>query len=390
MRKEIKKQLQMIMDQAVKDNQIAGMNMMVIKDGQEEAYLQCGYADKANGKMIERDTIFRLFSMTKPITAAAAMILFERGVIDLADPVSRYIPGFADQMVSVPGGLVPVWHNVTVYHLLSMTSGLTYGGNSSVAEFAVGNVIEEIHARLNTEHPMTTLEFADKIGRCPLEFQPGERWKYGVSADILAAVVEKASGMKYGEFLKKELFMPLGMKDTDFYVPSEKLDRLAMTYEQTAGEMKEFRDNSLGIRLSMDVPPAYEAGGAGLVSTIEDYSRFAAMLINKGSFQGRQILKPASVEYMTNHKLIPCQQEWFDKWWEMNGYSYGNLMRVMTDPWKAPFACCEGEYGWDGWLGCYFANIPKENMTILMMMQKKDAGTFDLTRKLRNVLLLGM
>ena len=97
---------------------------------------------------------------------------------------------------------------------------------------------------------MTTLEFADKIGRCPLEFQPGERWKYGVSADILAAVVEKASGMKYGEFLKKELFVPLGMKDTDFYVPGEKLDRLAMTYEQTAGEMKEFRDNSLGIRLS--------------------------------------------------------------------------------------------------------------------------------------------
>ena len=329
MRKEIKKQLQTIMDQAVKDNQIAGMNMMVIKDGQEEAYLQCGYADKANGKMIERDTIFRLFSMTKPITAAAAMILFERGVIDLADPVSRYIPGFADQMVSVPGGLAPVWHNVTVYHLLSMTSGLTYGGNSSAAEFAVGNVMEEIHARLNTEHPMTTLEFADKIGRCPLEFQPGERWKYGVSADILAAVVEKASGMKYGEFLKKELFVPLGMKDTDFYVPGEKLDRLAMTYEQTAGEMKEFRDNSLGIRLSMDVPPAYEAGGAGLVSTIEDYSRFAAMLINKGSFQGRQILKPASVEYMTTHKLISCQQAWFEKWWEMNGYSYGNLMRVL-------------------------------------------------------------
>ena len=116
-----------------------------------------------------------------------------------------------------------------------MTSGLTYGGNSSAAEFAVGNVIEEIHARLNTEHPMTTLEFADKIGRCPLEFQPGERWKYGVSADILAAVVEKASGMKYGEFLEKELFVPLGMKDTDFYVPGEKLDRLAMTYEQTAG-----------------------------------------------------------------------------------------------------------------------------------------------------------
>ena len=390
MREETKKQLWQIMNQAVENNQIAGMNMMVVKDSQEEVYLECGYADKAAEKKLKRDTIFRLFSMTKPVTAAAAMLLFERGVIDLADPVSKYIPGFADQMVSVPGGLAPVWHNVTVYHLLSMTGGLTYGGNSSAAEYAAGNVFEEVHKRLDTEHPVTTLEFADRIGKCPLEFQPGERWKYGVSADILAAVVEKASGMKYGEFLKKELFEPLGMKDTGFFVPGEKLDRLAVTYEQTDGEIKEYRENSLGIRFAMDVPPAYEAGGAGLVSTIDDYSRFASMLLNKGNFHGKQILKPGTVEYMTSRRLTGCQQDWFDKWWEMNGYSYGNLMRVMTDSWKAPFAASEGEYGWDGWLGCYFANLPKENMTILMMMQKKDAGTFDLTRKLRNVMLLGM
>ena len=390
MREETKKQLWQIMNQAVENNQIAGMNMMVVKDGQEEVYLECGYADKAAEKKLKRDTIFRLFSMTKPVTAAAAMLLFERGVIDLADPVSKYIPGFADQMVSVPGGLAPVWHNVTVYHLLSMTGGLTYGGNSSAAEYAAGNVFEEVHKRLDTEHPVTTLEFADRIGKCPLEFQPGERWKYGVSADILAAVVEKASGLKYGEFLKKEFFEPLGMKDTGFFVPGEKLDRLAVTYEQTDGEIKEYRENSLGIRFAMDVPPAYEAGGAGLVSTIDDYSRFAVMLLNKGNFHGKQILKPGTVEYMTSHRLTGCQQDWFDKWWEMNGYSYGNLMRVMTDSWKAPFAASEGEYGWDGWLGCYFANLPKENMTILMMMQKKDAGTFDLTRKLRNVMLLGM
>ena len=390
MREETKKQLWQIMNQAVENNQIAGMNMMVVKDSQEEVYLECGYADKAAEKKLKRDTIFRLFSMTKPVTAAAAMLLFERGVIDLADPVSKYIPGFADQMVSVPGGLAPVWHNVTVYHLLSMTGGLTYGGNSSAAEYAAGNVFEEVHKRLDTEHPVTTLEFADRIGKCPLEFQPGERWKYGVSADILAAVVEKASSMKYGEFLKKELFEPLGMKDTGFFVPGEKLDRLAVTYEQTDGEIKEYRENSLGIRFAMDVPPAYEAGGAGLVSTIDDYSRFASMLLNKGNFHGKQILKPGTVEYMTSRRLTGCQQDWFDKWWEMNGYSYGNLMRVMTDSWKAPFAASEGEYGWDGWLGCYFANLPKENMTILMMMQKKDAGTFDLTRKLRNVMLLGM
>ncbi len=390
MREKKKQQLQVLMDQAVEKQQIAGMNMMVVQNGQEVLYLESGFADRAKQKEIKRDTIFRLFSLTKPVTAAAVMLLFQRGALDLADPVSKYIPGFADQKVSVTGGLEPVWHQVTIYHLLSMTGGLTYGGNSSATEYAIGNVLEEQMVRMNTDHPMTTMELADRIGRCPLEFQPGARWKYGVSADILAAVVEKVSGMKYSEFLQKEIFEPLGMKDTGFYVPKEKLDRLAEAYEETKEGIKEFREDSLGIHMAMDVPPAYEAGGAGLVSTIDDYSRFAAMLLNQGTFNGKQILFPETVKYMTTRRLFPEQQEWFDKWWEMNGFSYGNLMRVMTDPWKAPFAAREGEYGWDGWLGCYFSNLPKENMTILMMMQKKDAGTFELTRRLRNVMLLDM
>lgn len=226
------------------------------------------------------------------------------------------------------------------------------------------------------------------IGRCPLEFQPGSNWKYGVSADILAAVVEKVSGMPYSEFLEKELFEPLEMTDTGFYVPEEKQDRLAMAYQSTKDGIKEYKDNTLGIRLSMDVPPAYEAGGAGLVSTIDDYSKFTEMLLNKGNFQGQQILFPKTVEFMTTHRLTPQQQAGMDNWVEMNGFSYGNLMRVMTDPWKAGFAAAPGEYGWDGWLGCYFTNIPDTEMTILMMMQKKDAGTFELTRRLRNVILL--
>ena len=390
MREKKKQQLQVLMDQAVEKQQIAGMNMMVVQNGQEVLYLESGFADRAKQKEIKRDTIFRLFSLTKPVTAAAVMLLFQRGALDLADPVSKYIPGFADQKVSVPGGLEPVWHQVTIYHLLSMTGGLTYGGNSSATEYAIGNVLEEQMVRMNTDHPMTTMELADRIGRCPLEFQPGARWKYGVSADILAAVVEKVSGMKYSEFLQKEIFEPLGMKDTGFYVPKEKLDRLAEAYEETKEGIKEFREDSLGIHMAMDVPPAYEAGGAGLVSTIDDYSRFAAMLLNQGTFNGKQILFPETVNYMTTRRLFPEQQEWFDKWWELNGFSYGNLMRVMTDPWKAPFAAREGEYGWDGWLGCYFANLPKENMTILMMMQKKDTGTFELTRRLRNAMLLDM
>lgn len=246
MREKTKQQLQVLMDQAVEKQQIAGMNMMVVQNGQEVLYLESGFADRAKQKEIKRDTIFRLFSMTKPVTAAAVMLLFQRGALDLADPISKYIPGFADQKVSVSGGLEPVWHQVTIYHLLSMTGGLTYGGNSSATEYAIGNVLEEQMVRMNTDHPMTTMELADRIGRCPLEFQPGARWKYGVSADILGAVAEKVSGMKYSEFLQKEIFEPLGMKDTGFYVPKEKLDRLAVAYEETKEGIKEFREDSLG------------------------------------------------------------------------------------------------------------------------------------------------
>ena len=388
MREETKKQLQMVMDQAVKDQKIAGMNLMVIKKSQEEVYLQTGYANIKEKKEISRDTIFRLFSMTKPVTAAAVMLLFQRGLLDLTDPVEKFIPGFQNQMVSVQDRLEPVWHPMSIWNLLSMTSGLTYGGESTVTEYATGKVFEEIEKRLYSDTPVSTLEFADMIGRCPLEFQPGTNWKYGVSADILAAVVEKVSGVSYGEFLKKELFEPLEMTDTAFYVPEEKQNRLAMAYQSTENGIMEYKEDSLGICLSMDAAPAYEAGGAGLVSTIDDYSKFTSMLLNKGNFRGKQILFPKTVEFMTTHKLTPQQQVGMDNWVEMNGFSYGNLMRVMTEPWKAGFATVPGEYGWDGWLGCYFANIPDTEMTILMMMQKKDAGTFELTRRLRNVILL--
>lgn len=154
MREETKKELQKLMDQAVRDQKIAGMNLMVIKKGQEEVYLQTGYANIKKQKPITRDTIFRLFSMTKPVTAAAAMLLFQRGLLDLTDPVEKFIPGFQNQMVSVQGRLEPVWHPVTVWNLLSMTSGLTYGGESTVTEYATGKVFEEVEGRMYGENPV--------------------------------------------------------------------------------------------------------------------------------------------------------------------------------------------------------------------------------------------
>ena len=233
---------------------------------------------------------------------------------------------------------------------------------------------------------MTTLEAASKLGEGRLAFQPGESWRYGVSADILGAVVEVASGMRFGEFLNKEFFTPLGMKDTAFDVPEEKRGRLTKVYEATREGLTEYHGNHLGICNHMDADIRYESGGAGLVSSIEDYRHFAQMLMNKGSYRGRKYLSSATVSYMTNCSLLPCQQEMMKGWESLAGYTYGNLMRIMTNPSLAVINGSMGEYGWDGWLGPYFSNMPQEDTTFLMMLQLKDSGTFTLTRKLRNVL----
>lgn len=148
-----------------------------------------------------------------------------------------------------------------------------------------------------------------------------------------------------------------------------------------------YADNHLGIINKMDRDPAFESGGAGLVSTIDDYAKFTRMLMNEGSLNGVQILRPKTVKYLTSATLNAVQQKGFDSWLTLCGHSYGNLMRVMTDCSKAGDLGCQGEYGWDGWLGAYFCNCPKEDMTFLFMMQKTDAGTTTLTRKLRNIIL---
>ena len=201
--------------------------------------------------------------------------------------------------------------------------------------------------------------------------------------------MEVVSGMRFGDFLEKEIFTPLEMVDTGFWVPEEKQSRLVKTYECNEGKPSVlYTGNHLGIRNAMDRRPAFESGGAGLVSTIDDYSHFAQMLLNGGSYKGKQILSPAIVRFMTGHVLSAEQQEVFERegmaWLE--GFSYGNFMRVLVNPGRSITLGSKGEYGWDGWLGCYFANAPQDQMTILMMTQKKDSGTFRMTRLLRNTI----
>lgn len=374
-----------LLEESVAKNEIAGGNLCVMYQGKEVYYAQAGYANIEKGTKIERDSLFRLYSMSKPITATAVMLLVERGVIDLLDPIGKYIPEYMHMKVGTPTGDVDAQRPVTVKDCMNMTSGLTYGYDLEEANQDVLKLYQEVDERLYSENPMATLEFARKLGKCRLVFQPGEQWRYGTSADVLGAVVEVASGMKYGDFLKKELFEPLCMKDTDFHVSPEAMNRLTTVYEETEDGLIEYHGNHLGICNHMDTRIAFESGGAGLVSTIEDYKKFAQMLLQNGTYQGKQYLSPKTVEYMTTAKLLPHQQKNLN-WDNLPGFTYGNLLRIMTDTSLAVFNGSLGEYGWDGWLGPYLSNLPEEDVTFLLMVQKTNAGTFTLTRKLRNVL----
>ncbi len=415
----LKEKLTSTMEQAVDNCEVAGVNVLVEHNGEELCYCQAGKADVEENRPMSRDTIFRLYSQSKPIAAAAAMILMERGELDLCQPVSDFLPSFAkqyycteegttgasaaggqqkaevepgaDSTVSSPIEIKPVLQPMRVFDLLRMTSGLVYPDDVTESGRQTAAVFEEMDRRLYTEQAMTTREVADALAGCTLAFEPGSSWRYGTSADVLGAVVEVISGMRFGDFLEKELFGPLGMKDTAFWVPQEKQGRLAAAYEMVVGKdgnsLLRYEGNNLAIRNEMDKPPAFESGGAGLASTLDDYMRFARMLMQGGTLDGVQILKPATVRYMTGGDLMEAQQIAFEKWIGLEGFSYGNLMRVCKKPGRTSFIAREGEYGWDGWLGLYFANFPKEKMTFLMGTQKKDAGTFALTRKLRNLVL---
>ncbi|MCM1268750.1 MAG: beta-lactamase family protein [Bacteroidales bacterium] len=377
----LKEKLQHVMEQAVETCEVAGVNLLIEQDGEELCYCQAGMADIEENRPMTRDAIFRLYSQTKPITAAAAMILMERGKLDLRQPVSDFLPAFTAQFPTP----------IRVFDLLRMTSGLLYPNDTSEAGRQSAAVFEEMDRRLYTEQAMTTQEAANALAGCALAFEPGSSWEYGTSADVLGAVIEVVSGMKFGEFLDKEIFQPLGMKDTAFWVSEEKQNRLAAAYETIIGSEKNallrYDGNNLAIRNKMDQPPAFESGGAGLASTLDDYMRFAKMLLQEGTLDGTQILKPATVRYLTSGELMDNQQTAFDRWFGLEGFSYGNLMRVCKNPDRTGYLARKGEYGWDGWLGPYFANFPNEKLTMLVGTQKKDGGTFALTVKLRNVLL---
>lgn len=422
---------------------LAGANLLLLKDGLVLHRASYGMADIEKRSPMTDDTIFRIFSMTKPIVGAAAMLLMERGVLDPADPVEAYLPDFHGQQVFLPGSTqtVPALRAVRISDLLNMTSGLSYPDDCTSAGKAVAALFDEMMTAQDNGVPFTTVQLANRLGRLPLAFQPGAHWMYGTSADVLGAVIEVASGMRLSHFLKQELFEPLDMKDTDFYVPDEKKHRFAELYRCSecsaasapadmlahahadaaetlthigtdAAEtlqsspaakggvvdaLSSFSVYQSGRRMTIapqpgknlgmegyDHAPAFESGGAGLVSTVGDYSHFATMLLNGGVWQGRRILGANTVSFLCSAQLPDdYAPDW--NWDSLRGYRYGNLMRHLDDPAAGGTNADRGEFGWDGWCGTYFTVSPKSNLIMLYFIQRCDAGCNEITRRLRHI-----
>ena len=383
--------IQSVLDEYTKKKYVAGVNVLLYKDNKELGYWQSGYADVAAEKQYSRDTICRMYSMSKTVTAAAAFKLIEQGKLELGQQLKDILPEFAEVTVCTDtgrnGNPHPAARPILIQDLLNMTSGYGYGAyweGSTYGEHETSMLIDELNNDVAGPNKITTQEFAKRIAKIPLNFEPGTDYQYGYSADILGAVIEKVSGKKFSDYLKENIFEPVGMNDTAFYVPQQKQSRLSKIYRTG---LEEFTGCNLGVGYKMENPPSFESGGAGLCSTVDDYMKFGLMLLNKGRLDNTQVLQPFTIDFMTTATLRDDIQQKFNiKMEHLSGYTYCNLLRIATEPGKCKALTSKGEYGWDGWLGPYLGIDPANKLVLVMTMQKVDAGTWDLTRKVKNII----
>lgn len=350
-----------------------GLVWLVARRGEIVTDFAGAMSTEAGAAPIQRDTIFRISSMTKPITAVATMILVEETRLRLDDAVDGLLPELANRQVlkRLDGPLtdtVPASRSITVRDLLTFTPGVglvfadptTHPIVQALADLKLGQGMPA------PDVPPDPDEWLRRLGTLPLMFQPGERWQYNTGADILGVLIARASGQPLETFLRERIFEPLGMRDTGFSVPPEKLDRLPTEY---------YTNYATGATDVYDPPggqwshaPAFPAGSAGLVSTIDDYLAFAQMLLDNGSYAGGRILSRPSVELMTSDQLTPAQKgpSLEDGFW--NTYGWGFCMSVTTG--RATIAETPGSYGWNGGLGTWWVNDPREQMITLLMSQR--------------------
>lgn len=373
-----------IREEIDKEN-LVGAEVLFMKDGAEVCFIGEGMADREKGVKMEEDTIFRLYSMTKPVTAVAAMIMIEQGKLKADRPVGDYLSVFKESKVWVKDHEEESKRPILVSDLWSMTSGLTYADHDTVPENMTRKLLKDAEESLSSKTPMKTQEFAERAGQIPLLFHPGEGWKYGISADVLGAVIEETAECSFGEVLEKNIFEPLEMEDSGFWVPEDKQNRLARAYEKKRDGIFQYEGNFLGIRNAMDRKASFESGGAGLVSTAKDYAAFAEMLLNQGIWKKRRILKTESVKKLFVGKLSLSQRADFESWFGKEGYDYSCFMRRLENPLLSKATGLQGEYCWDGWLGCGFWNYPNENMSLIIMQQQLGGG--DIVNRIKSELV---
>ncbi len=346
-----------------------------------------GMADRERGLPMQKDTIFRIYSMTKPVTAVAVMQLVEQGKLHPDFPVSWYLPEFQNITVydSQTGKPRPAREELRVQHLLNMTSGMPYANSMNQTQKDTAAFYYEMEQRRDSEHPVTLAEYCRRIAEIPLEFDPGTHWDYGTSADVLGGIVQAVSGMDYREYLFQHIFRPLGMTDTDFYVPEEKQNRFAMAYEPKNQELVPDLGCHLGLN-NYQTLPAFISGGAGLCSTVPDYSRFATALANGGvSADGTRIISEKALKYIRTPQIGGESFRKDQQWDSLRGYDYGCLVRVLTDQAAAGTIANLGEFGWDGWTGTYFCVDPAEKLVIFFWIQTACAGTSAAAKLMRNI-----
>jgi CubicO group peptidase (beta-lactamase class C family) len=352
---------------------VPGAVMLVARRGKIAWYKSMGYRDRAAKDPMRQDAIFRIYSMTKPIVSVAAMMLVEEGRMQVSDPVSKYLPDIGQMKVGVEKveagkpvlELIEPAHVMTVQDLMRHTSGLIYGSrgtsllNAAYVEAKIGS------------RDVSTEEFVASLSKLPLRFSPGERWEYGVSTDVLGRVIEVISGKTLGEFLSERIFAPLGMVDTGFFVPADKLARVAQPWQVPGGP-------PMTPRFDVAQKPRFESGGGGLTSTMDDYLRFALMLADSGEFAGRRLLGSKTLDFMTadHNGARPGRPP---------GLGFGLGFEVRTSVGDSALPGSLGEYGWAGNAGTLFWIDPKEQLIAIYLVQVNDDVRIELRNQFRTM-----
>ena len=393
----MKKLLDEMIHKSLLENRFVGVNAAVYQNYECIYENSFGMANQEKNQPMQRDSIFRIYSMTKPVTAVAVMQLVEQGKLCPDFPVSWYLPEFGNLKVYDPQtkkARIPRTE-LRVQHLLNMTSGMPYANNMNPTQKDVSAFYYEMEKRRDTEKPVDLAEYCRKIPEIPLEFDPGTHWDYGISADVLGGIVQAVSGMDYRDYLFKNIFNPLGMTDTDFYVPAEKLDRFTEAYMHDQltevyvadGKNRIVPDHGCHLGLNdYKTLPAFISGGAGLCSTIPDYAKFATALANGGvSKDGVRIISERALSYIRTPQIGGESFRKDQDWDSLRGYDYGCLVRVLTDKTTAGTLANLGEFGWDGWTGTYFCVDPIEKLVIFFWVQLACAGTTPEAKLMRNI-----